>query len=69
MIFIGIYLIGYILAYPLLKVIHVDETPGKMWNQRERALLLCVCILSWLGVIIGVIYYLGNKLGDKPAKW
>lgn len=69
---IGIWLVGSICGYPLLKrVISADYT----YTKRDRLLnIILSAIFSWYVVVVTAVmialeYLEDNERFDKPAKW
>lgn len=68
--FIGIYLAGYLLAYPLLKKSFLTYVGGE-WTAGSRVICLALSVFSWVSALSAVLmviidYCLDN---DKPASW
>lgn len=75
MIAITIYIVGYLVAYKLLKWLRNYQSAfyGVGSNTWKDVLItFAISFLSWLAVLIITLAWIGDKLNDtetKPPKW
>ena len=61
LIFLSIYIVGYVICYLLHKKDFVDDFGRENWTQGHRVLALILSTSSWFGVLSGIIIYLYCK--------
>lgn len=66
------YLIGFVLAYILIKQVHYLEGEKQTWGL--VGLRVIVSMLSWVVVFTGVLTWLANVISKldsktKPPRW
>ena len=70
LIFLSIYITGYVISYLVIKRDFVDDFGRENWTQGDRAFALIVSTSSWLGVISAIIIYITKQFNsNKRAKW
>ena len=70
LIFLSIYITGYVISYLLIKKDFVDDFGRENWRQGDRAFALIVSTSSWLGVISAIIIYITKQFNsNKRANW
>jgi hypothetical protein len=66
---IVIYVIGYVLAYQLIK--HIVEETFNKWTTGDRLMFLILSAASFISLIAFIFVYLAKSASemDKKAKW
>jgi len=67
---IGIYIIGYVVAYFTARKAELINT-GE-WNKYDRRLAHMYCLLSWAIVVLALTFiakYYRNENKRKPRRW
>lgn len=60
-----LYIIGAIISYYLFRF---DMKKIDAWDYQAFTISIIISLLSWLGVIVGIIALLDN-IKTKPPKW
>ncbi|HPB85861.1 MAG TPA: hypothetical protein PLR63_08765 [Paludibacteraceae bacterium] len=70
LIFLSIYITGYVIAYLVIKKDFVDDFGRENWTQGDRAFALIVSTSSWLGAVGGIISHIIKEFNsNKRANW
>ncbi len=70
LIFLSIYITGYVISYLLIKKDFVDDFGRENWTYGDRFFVLIISTTSWLGALGGIIIYLVKGCNsNKRAKW
>ena len=70
LIFLSIYITGYVISYLVIKKDFVDDFGRENWTQGDRAFALIVSTSSWLGAVGGIISHITKEFNsNKRAKW
>ena len=70
LIFLSIYITGYVISYLLIKKDFVDKFGRENWTHADRAFVLLISTTSWGGVLSGIIIYIVKEFNsNKRAKW
>ena len=70
LIFLSIYITGYVISYLLIKKDFVDDIGRENWTQCDRIFALILSTGSWVGVLSVIIIYIAKQFNsNKRAKW
>ena len=70
LIFLSIYITGYVISYLVIKKDFVDDFGRENWTQGDRAFALIVSTSSWLGALGGIISYIAKEFkSNNRARW
>ena len=70
LIFLSIYITGYVISYLVIKRDFVDTFGRENWTHGDRIFALIVSTSSWLGVISAIIIYITKQFNsNKRANW
>lgn len=70
LIFLSIYITGYVISYLLIKKDFVDTFGRENWTRGDRTFALFVSTSSWGGVISAIIIYITKQFNsNKRANW
>ena len=70
LIFLSIYITGYVISYLVIKKDFVDTFGRENWTQGDRAFALILSTSSWLGAVGGIISHIIKEFNsNKRAKW
>lgn len=70
LIFLSIYITGYVISYLLIKKDFVDDLGMENWTRGDRAFVLLISTTSWGGVISAIIIYITKQFNsNKRANW
>lgn len=73
MLFIYIYIAGFVATYLSLRICELVKGKGKDWTLQDRVVGILLGLLSWIGflstLIIWVTYDWDADDMNKPVKW
>ena len=70
LIFLSIYITGYVISYLVIKRDFVDTFGRENWTHGDRIFALIVSTSSWLGALGGIISYIAKEFkSNNRANW
>ena len=70
LIFLSIYITGYVISYLVIKKDFVDTFGRENWTHGDRIFALILSTGSWLGAVGGIISHIAKEFkSNNRARW